>query len=421
MKSLKTNETDIKEKIDYCAGCVIKPCQAGCPLDNDITGFIKLLKENKKEEAYKLLSETTVLPSVCGRICPHEKQCQGSCAKGVSFAPVQIGNIEAYLGDLAIENNWKISKAEKRKEKIAVIGAGPSGLTCAGFLARKGYNVTIYEKHGYLGGILAHGIPEFRLNREVLEKTIKRIIDLGIEVKLNMELGKDYTLEQLLKNYDAIFLGFGANVSRKMNIEGENLEGVYGGNELLENKLHPDYKGKKVAVIGGGNVAMDTARTIKKLGADEVTVIYRRSEEEMPAELKEIKEAKEENVKFLFQTNILKIMGNNKVEKIECIKTELIQKENEQRLSPVNVEGSEFLMYMDYVVMAVGAKTEAGLLDLLGLELNSRGYIKTNLENQTSNPKVFAGGDLIGNKATVAWAARSGRNSADAIERFLEK
>ena len=166
---------------------------------------------------------------------------------------------------------------------------------------------------------------------------------------------------------------------------------------------------------------MDTARTIKKLGADEVTVIYRRSEEEMPAELKEIKEAKEENVKFLFQTNILKIMGDNKVEKIECIKTELIQKENEQRLSPVNIENSEFLMDMDYVVMAVGAKTEAGLLDLLGLELNSRGYIKTNLENQTSNPKVFAGGDLIGNKATVAWAARSGRNSADAIERFLEK
>ena len=237
----------------------------------------------------------------------------------------------------------------------------------------------------------------------------------------NVGLGKDYTLEQLLKNYDAIFLGFGANVSRKMNIEGEKLEGVYGGNELLENKLHPDYNGKKVAVIGGGNVAMDTARTIKKLGADEVTIIYRRSEEEMPAELKEIKEAKEENIKFLFQTNILKIMGNNKVEKIECIKTELIQKENEQRLSPVNIENSEFLMDMDYVVMAVGAKTEAGLLDLLGLELNSRGYIKTNLENQTSNPKVFAGGDLIGNKATVAWAARSGRNSADAIERFLEK
>ncbi len=418
---MKTNETDIKEKIDYCAGCVIKPCQVGCPLNNDITGFIKLLKENKKEEAYKLLSETTVLPSVCGRICPHEKQCQGSCAKGVSFTPVQIGDIEAYLGDLAIENNWKISKAEKRTEKIAVIGAGPSGLTCAGFLARKGYNVTIYEKHGYLGGILAHGIPEFRLNRDVLEKTIKRIIDLDIKVKLNMELGKDYTLEQLLKNYDAIFLGFGANVSRKMNIEGEKLEGVYGGNELLENKLHPDYNGKKVAVIGGGNVAMDTARTIKKLGADEVTIIYRRSEEEMPAELKEIKEAKEENIKFLFQTNILKIMGNNKVEKIECIKTELIQKENEQRLSPVNIENSEFLMDMDYVVMAVGAKTEAGLLNLLGLELNSRGYIKTNLENQTSNPKVFAGGDLIGNKATVAWAARSGRNSADAIERFLEK
>ena len=228
-------------------------------------------------------------------------------------------------------------------------------------------------------------------------------------------------MQDLEKEYDAIFLGFGANISRKMNIDGETLNGVYGGNELLEKNLHPDYKNKKVAVIGGGNVAMDTARTIKKLGANEVTVIYRRSEKEMPAEVHEIEEAKNEKIKFLFQTNPVKIIGENKVEKIECVKMELKQKENETRLSPVEIPNSNFTIDLDYVVMAVGSKPESNILEKLNLELTDRGHIKIDKNNQTSNPKIFAGGDLAGAKGTVAWASRSGRNAAYSIMNFLQK
>lgn len=421
---MKMNDNNIKNEVSNCESCITKPCQIGCPLNNDTTGFIKLSKKKQYKKAYKLLLETTVLPSVCGRICPHEKQCQGMCVKGVSYKEVEIGKIEAYIGDLAIENKWKIDtdkNIEKHNKKIAVIGGGPSGLTCAAFLAKRGYSVTIYEKHNYLGGLLFHGIPEFRLDKITLENSIKKILDLGVKVYINQELGRDYTLEELENKYDAIFLGIGANISRKMNIEGEQLEGVYGGNEILENKTHPNYEGKKVVISGGGNVAIDVARTVKRMGAKEVTVIYRRSEKEMPAEPKEIEEAKSENIKFLFKTNMLKILGNKLVEKIECIKTELIKKEDEVRLSPVNVEGSNFFMDVDYVIMAVGSKPETKLLQSLNLELTNYKYIKINTNFQTSNPKVFAGGDVAGTKATVAWACRSGRNAANSIINYLNE
>lgn len=421
---MKMNDNNIKNEVSNCESCITKPCQIGCPLNNDTTGFIKLAKKNRYKAAYKLLLETTVLPSVCGRICPHEKQCQGMCVKGVSYKEVEIGKIEAYIGDLAIEKKWKINKNEtikKNNKKIAVIGGGPSGLTCAAFLAKRGYSVTIYEKHSYLGGLLFHGIPEFRLDKITLENSIKKILDLGVKVYINQELGRDYTLEELENKYDAIFLGIGANISRKMNIEGEQLDGVYGGNEILENKTHPNYEGKKVVISGGGNVAIDVARTVKKMGAKEVTVIYRRSEKEMPAEPKEIAEAKKENVKFLFKTNMLKILGNKSVEKIECIKTELIKKEGEIRLSPVNIEGTNFFIDVDYVIMAVGSKPEDKLLQALNLELTNYKYIKINTNFQTSNPKVFAGGDVAGTKATVAWACRSGRNAANSIINYLNE
>lgn len=271
------------------------------------------------------------------------------------------------------------------------------------------------------GGILRHGIPEFRLDRDVLDKQIEKILNLGIEVKYGVSLGKDYLLEDLEKEYDAIFLAFGANISSKMGIQGEDLEGVYGGNELLENDTHPDYINKKVAVIGGGNVAMDTARTIKRRGADEVTVIYRRAEKQMPAEQKEIEDAKEEEIKFLFQTNIVKVLGDKKVEKIECIKTELIKKEGETREVPVDIIGSNYEMPMDYVVMAVGSKVEEKLVKSLGIDLTPKGNIKIDENYMTSKNKVFAGGDLSGTKATVAWASRSGRDASIKIMEFLEK
>lgn len=271
------------------------------------------------------------------------------------------------------------------------------------------------------GGILRHGIPEFRLDRDTLDKQIEKILNLGIEVKYGVSLGKDYVLEDLEKEYDAIFLAFGANISSKMGIQGEDLRGVYGGNELLENNTHPDYINKKVAVIGGGNVAMDTARTIKRKGAEEVTVIYRRAEKQMPAERKEIEDAKREGVKFLFQTNIVKVLGDKKIEKIECIKTELIKKEGETREVPVDIIGSNFEISMDYVVMAVGSKVEEELVKSLGLELTPKGNIKIDENYMTSKNKVFAGGDLSGTKATVAWASRSGRDASIKIMEFLER
>ena len=255
------------------------------------------------------------------------------------------------------------------------------------------------------GGILRHGIPDFRLGKDVLDKTIEAILSLGIKVEYNRELGNNLSLDDLQKEYDAVFLGFGANIPSKMNIEGEDLDGVYGGNSLLETGNHPSYKGKKVAVIGGGNVAMDCSRTIKRLDADKVYVIYRRAEKQMP----------KEGVEFLFQNNIVKILGKDKVEKIECIKTQLVKKEGEIREVPVNIENSNYEMDMDIVVMAVGSSPEKELLEKLGLNLNKWGYIDTDEKHMTSKKNVYAGGDISGSKATVAWAARTGRDAADSI------
>ena len=414
------NEEDIRLKTLECVSCITKPCQVGCPLNNDITTFIKLVRNGKYKEAYELLLETTVLPSVCGRICPHEKQCQGMCVKRISYEAVKIGDIEAFIGDMAIKNNWTTESVPLKNKKVAIVGGGPSGLTCAAFLRRNGYNVTIYEKHNYLGGLLYHGIPEFRLDKLLLNKVIDKILKLGINVKLNQSIGKDFSLEDLENEYDAVFLGFGANLSSKMNIPGEDLDGVYGGNELLESNDHPNYEDKTVVVSGGGNVAIDVARTIKRKGAKKVYVIYRRSEKEAPAEAKEIKEAKLEGVDFLFQNNILGIYGKSRVEQIEVIKTNLVKKEGDGRLSFVNIEGSNYYLLCDYVVMAIGSHPERNIVNNLGLELDKRGRILIDKEGHTSKEKVFAGGDVTGTKGTVAFASRSGRNASYAIIKYLK-
>lgn len=412
----------IKQKSEYCLNCKIKPCSTkGCPLGNNIPAVIQEIKQNNLKKAYEILSQTTVLPGVCGRICPHEKQCQGSCIRGIKGEPVSIGELEAYVFDEAVKRGDKLQIQKTQMEeniikKVAVIGGGPAGLTCAAFLAKEGVNVTIYEKYNYLGGLLVHGIPEFRLPKEIVEQTVARILELGIDVKFEQELGKNLKLIDLEKEYDAIFLSIGANKSAKMGVEGENLQGVYGGNELLENKSHPNYDGKIVSVIGGGNVAMDCARTIKRLGAKQVNVIYRRAEKQMPAEKKEIQEAKNEGVQFLFQNNIVKIEGNqtNQVKGLELIKTELVKKEGEEREVPVNQEGSNYHIQTDYVVMALGGTVSDEVLEL-GLTLNKWGNIIVDENYQTSNPKVYAGGDLAGAKGTVAWAAKSGREAAKRI------
>lgn len=411
----------IKEKANYCLNCPVKPCsKKGCPLGNDIPGFIKAVKEENYKKAYEILSETTVLQAVCGRICPHTKQCEGSCVRGIKSEPESIGELETFIGDMAIKENYELAipNNDNKNKKIAIVGGGPAGLTASAFLLKKGYAVTLYEKYNYLGGLLVHGIPEFRLPKEIVKQTIQKIIDLGLEVKFNSELGKNLELQQLEKEYDAIFLSFGANVTTKMGVEGEELDGVYSGNQLLENQNHPDYTNKKVAVIGGGNVAMDCARTIKRLGAQEVKVIYRRAEEQMPAEPKEIQEAKAEGIEFLFQNNIVKILGNKKAQQVELIKTELVQKEGEIRKVPVNIPNSNYKIDVDYIVMALGSKPES-FVNNLGLELNKWGYINIDENNRTSNPKIFAGGDIAGAKSTVAWAARSGRDAANSIIEYL--
>lgn len=414
---------EIKEKVNYCLNCLVKPCSnKGCPLGNNIPGFIKAVKEEDYKKAYEILSETTVLEAVCGRICPHTKQCEGYCVRGIKSKSVSIGELEAFVGDMAIKENYEIatSSQDNKNKKIAIVGGGPAGLTAAAFLLKNGYSVTLYEKYNYLGGLLIHGIPEFRLPKEIVKKTVQKIIDLGLQVKYNKELGKNLSIDQLEKEYDAIFLSFGANITTKMDVDGEELEGVYGGNQLLEQQNHPNYINKKVAVIGGGNVAMDCARTIKRLGVQEVKVIYRRAEEQMPAENKEIQEAKKEGIEFLFQNNIAKILGKDKVEQVELIKTELVQKEGETRKVPVNVPNSNYTIDIDYIIMALGSKPEEFVNDL-NIELNKWGYIQIDENNRTSNPKIFAGGDIAGCKGTVAWAARSGRDAANSIIEYLNK
>ena len=262
---------EIKEKVNYCLNCKTRPCSTkGCPLENNIPDFIKAVKEEKYKQAYEILSQTTVLPGICGKICPHMKQCQGSCVRGIKGEPVSIGDIENYIYEKAETENYSLKDVMQTSErfsnkKVAIIGGGPAGLTCAAFLAKDGVDVTIYEKYDYLGGLLVHGIPEFRLPKTRVQETVKRILDLGINVEYNKELGKNLNLEELEKEYDAIFISIGANKSAKMGVPGENLKGVYGGNELLEYNTHPDYTGKTVSVIGGGNVAMDCSRTIKRL------------------------------------------------------------------------------------------------------------------------------------------------------------
>lgn len=416
---------NIKQKAEYCLNCKNPQCRTGCPLGNNIPAFIQKVKEDNLEEAYKILCETTAIPAICGRICPHQKQCQGKCIRGIKSEPVSIGEIEAYVGDWALNNTNSLLNCckdiQEKNKKVAVIGGGPSGLTAAVFLRKNGYKVTIYEKQKDLGGILKRGIPEFRLPNEIVEKTIEQILALGINVQCEKELGRNLELANLEKEYDAVYLSIGANIPRKMAIEGEELEGVYGGNSLLENQNHPDYTNKKVAIIGGGNVAMDCARTIKRMGAEQVVVIYRRSEAEMPAESKEISDAKKEGVEFLFLNNIVKILGTNKVEKIECIKTELVQKEEETRKSPVNIENSNYILNMDYVVMAVGGEVDKDLIEKCNISTTTKKYVQVNENNQTSDEKVFAGGDVVGQNSTVAWAASDGKNVASKIIKFLEE
>lgn len=407
------NIEEIKKQAECCLNCKNKPCQTGCPLQNDIPSFIKCVKEENFEEAFKILSQTTIFEPICGRICPHKSQCEGSCVRGIKGESVNIGNLEKVVGDYILEHiNLQVEDANNQSKRVAIIGSGPSGLACSYYLSTRGFKVDIYEKHNKLGGLLRYGIPEFRLKKEILDKWLEKcILNTNVTAFTNMELGKDIFLEELQDNYDKIILAFGANVSNKMNIEGEEKEFVLGGNELLEYGNMPNFTNKKVAVIGGGNVAMDASRTIKRLGAKNVTIVYRRAEKQMLAEQKEIEEAKKEGIEFLFKTNMVKVLDK----KIECVKTELIKKEGEAREYPINIEGSNFKIDVDFVILALGSSPNEKLINSLKLETNKWGNILVDENFRTSTQKIYAIGDLAGNKQTVAWAARSGFECAKSI------
>ena len=402
-----------QEKRDYCLNCIKKPCQLnGCPIQNRIPEFIK---EKDEKKAYEIITSTTLLGAICGRICPFSNQCEGVCTRGKIGKPVDIGYIEAEICDNAIKNGLKISKNINTKFKgksVAIIGGGPSGLECAGFLAREGINVTIYEKHSKLGGILTHGIPEFRLKSKVIEKSINQILELGINVKYNQILGENLKIKQLQEKYDAIYLSIGAN-EPNITLKGKN---IYSANELLEYKNFPDLKNKKVIVNGGGNVAMDVARIIKHLGAD-VTIIYRRSENEMLASKEEIEQTKLDNVKIEYLTNILEYNKNI----AKCIKTELIGTKNndDTRKIPKNIPNTEYEIIADYVILATGSLPN--IKQIQEFDKNEKGYIKVNEKYQTSIYKVFAGGDIIGTRSTVAYAVSDGLKASKSIKEYISK
>ncbi|MBR1416734.1 MAG: FAD-dependent oxidoreductase [Bacilli bacterium] len=407
---------NVKELISNCESCVTKPCQVGCPLNIDIPGFIDKIKEEKYEEAFLLLSEYTPLMSLCGRICPHQEQCEGSCVKKISYSPVEIGKLEAFVGDYAINNNLKIDYPNNTKFNIAVVGGGPAGLSCAYFLRKNGYGVTIYEKHDYLGGLLAHGIPEFKLSRDIVKKVIDKILQLGIDVKYNQVLGKNILLDDLINNHDAVFIAIGSNESNIMNIPNENINGVYKGNELLENKLIIDYKDKDVVIIGGGNVAMNIASIAKKSGARNATIIYRRTEEDSPAAISEINSAKEDKATFLFERNVIKINGEDHVNSVDVVKTKSINKKD----IPVNIEDSKETIKCDIVIIAIGSHPEK-IVEKMDIEKTQSGKIKIDNDGHTSSEKIFAGGNVAGSKATVSWAAKSGRSAAKSIIDYLNE
>ena len=412
---------EINDELNKCFNCPTKPCMNACPLNNRIPDIIQMIKNEEYVEAYKEFRRTSVLSSICGRICPHEKQCQGSCTRAKVDGAVQIGKIEYYLADYIRENNlYKEELKESINKKAAIIGAGPSGLTCASFLAREGIEVTIFEKHDKLGGLLEYGIPRFRLDQKVIDDTISDILNENIKIEYGKELGKNLSIDDL-ENFDAIYISIGGNIPYKMEIPGEDFEGVYFGNSILEEQNFPDLKDKVVGVIGGGDVAIDTVRTVKRLGAKRAIIIYRRAEENMPAEKKEIEDAKQDGVEFIFLTNVTKVLdnGDKRIHKVDCIDTELYVDERGWTLAR-NIEGTNYEMELDYLIIATGSKVDDSITKTLGIEVDESGIIKINEKMQTTNEKIFAGGLVVKSKNTIAYAAKDGREAAKNIIEYLK-
>ena len=425
------------EEAARCINCKNAQCVKGCPVSINIPGFVEQVKEGNMEEAFKIIGESSALPAVCGRVCPQESQCEGKCIRGIKGEPVSIGKLERFVADYARENKVAVTQPEnKNGKKVAVIGSGPAGLTCAGDLAKLGYDVTIFEALHEAGGVLVYGIPEFRLPKETVVKAeIENVKALGVKIETNVIIGKSITIDELMEEegFEAVFIGSGAGLPKFMGIPGENANGVFSANEFLtRNNLMKAYldeydtpvsQGKKVAVIGGGNVAMDAARTALRLGA-ETHIVYRRSEEELPARVEEVHHAKEEGVIFDLLTNPTEILVNEDgwVKGMKCVKMELGEPDESGRRRPQVVEGSEYELELDTVIMALGTAPNPLISSTTkGLDINKWQCIVADEANgATTKPGVFAGGDAVTGAATVILAMGAGKAAAQGIDEYLK-
>ena len=431
------NKEEAMEEVNRCLGCKKAKCMEGCPVSINIPGFVHEVKEGNFEKAYQIIGESSALPAVCGRVCPQETQCEGRCIRGMKGEAVSIGKLERFVADWAKENGIKpVPAAQKNGHKVAVIGSGPSGLTCAGDLAKMGYDVTIFEALHKAGGVLVYGIPEFRLPKDkVVAAEVENVKSLGVKIETNVIIGKSVTIDELLKDegFEAVFIGSGAGLPMFMGIPGEQANGVFSANEYLtRNNLmkafREDYDtpiahGKKVAVVGGGNVAMDAARTALRLGA-EVHIIYRRSEAELPARKEEVHHAKEEGVQFDLLCNPVEILTDDKdwVTGIKCIRMELGEPDASGRRRPVEIPGSEFTIDVDTVIMSLGTSPNPLISSTtIGLDVNKRKCIIADEEfGKTSKEGVYAGGDAVTGAATVILAMGAGKAGARGIDEYIK-
>ena len=429
-----TAETAIDEA-KRCLNCKNKPCIGGCPVKIHIPEFIAKVAEGDFEAAYQIIQKTSSLPAVCGRVCPQETQCESKCVRGIKGEPVAIGRLERFVADWHNANSCDLpQKAEPNGHKVAVVGSGPAGLTCAGDLAKRGYDVTIFEALHLAGGVLVYGIPEFRLPKSIVEKEIDNLKALGVKVETNMVVGRVFSVDELMDEYgfESVFIGSGAGLPRFMNIPGENLKSVFSANEFLtrvnlmkaykDDARTPVFHAQRVVVVGGGNVAMDAARCAKRLGAD-VHIVYRRSETELPARAEEVEHAKEEGIVFQFLTNPTRVLEGEygMVAGIECIRMELGEPDASGRRRPVEVAGSEFTIDCDCVIMALGTSPNPLIKNTTkGLETQKWGGIVTDEHGLTSREGVYAGGDAVTGAATVILAMGAGKTAAEAIDEYIK-
>lgn len=416
-----------RDEASRCLGCKNAPCMKGCPVGVRIPEFLALVKQGDYEKAGEVIKSTNSLPSVCGRVCPQEEQCEKNCVRAKIDGAVSIGGVERFVGDFMLTVPSKARDIEPCGKRVAVVGSGPSGLTCAAQLAAKGVEVTVFEAFHKAGGVLVYGIPEFRLPKKLVEAEANKLKDLGVKFELDTVIGKTITIDELLAEYDAVFIGSGAGLPMFMNVPGENLNGVFSANEYLtrvnlmgaydENAITPVQRGKNVVVVGAGNVAMDAARTALRMGAESVTVVYRRGREEMPARKEEIRHAEQEGVKFAFLTNPVRFDGENGwVKDATCIRMELGEPDASGRRSPVPIEGSEFTVPADMVVVALGTSPNPLIKDSYDkLQTARRGILAVDDDMMTSVDGIYAGGDAVTGAATVILAMGAGRKAAHSI------